>query len=197
MVSKCRTDRQGGQTAPGSADAAIDRARAALDASLGQTGLSAAMTLASHGVPAVPVGHIKRRFGFEYPEQTGRAWRFPKDLYLLRDGTWWRAGNSSAEPDNVPPPVVRWAMSEDPQSSGSILAPRVQLTGAVLEHTDAEADDVPHGRFTTGGADEDRATLDFWVVDGVVRIAEDAAFESSLSFEEWAAAHVATLIDAR
>jgi hypothetical protein len=155
------------------------------------------MALASHGVPAVPVGQIKQRFGFEYPEQTSKAWKFPRNLYLLRDGTWWNASNTSADVNNAPPPVVRWAMGDDRESPGRILALGAQLTGAVLTSAEAGADSTPHGRFVSGGADGEDGTLDFWVADGAARVGEGTALADSLPFEEWAASQVATLIDAR
>jgi len=196
LIDQSRKEREAARGAEGNAQATLARARATLDAALGQTGLSAAMALASYGVPAVPVGQIKQRFGFEYPEQTSRAWKFPRNLYLLRDGTWWNASSASADINNAPPPVVRWAMGDDHRTSGSVLALRAQLTGAVL--TSAEAGALaPHGRFTGCGADGEDVALHFWVTEGAARVGEGTALEDSLPFEEWAAAQVATLIDAR
>lgn len=197
LINKSRGEREAAKGAEGSSEAGLARARATLDAALGQTGLSAAMALASHGVPAVPVGQIKQRFGFEYPEQTSRAWQFPRHLYLLRDGTWWNASSTSADINNAPPPVVRWAMGDDRESPGSILALGAQLTGAVLTSADTGAGGAPHGRFVSGGDGGEDGTLDFWVTDGAARVCEGAALEDSLPFEEWAASQVATLIDAR
>lgn len=197
LINKSRKDRPGAEGVPEGAEAALSHARTVLDATLGQTGMSAVMALASYGVQPVPIGQIKQRFGFEYPEQTSHAWVFPRNLHLLRDGTWWSAGNASADVENAPPPVVRWAMGDDPQSAGSILAVRTQLTGAVLHDLDAGADGAPHGSFFGGDTREAELSLNFWVADGVARVSEGAEFEGSRPFDEWAAAQVATLMDAR
>lgn len=189
LVEQSRSEHR----ASGAQDAdALSRARDVLDAALGGIGQSAAMALASHGVPAVPLGQIKRRFGYEYPEQTSHGWRIVDDLYLLRDGTWWQAGTATADLASAPPPVVRWVMGGDPEAAGSILAARKQLTGAVLQH----AGDAPHGSFATAG-NGGGAALHFWVADGAARVGEGTEFESSRPFEEWAATRVAVLIDAR
>jgi hypothetical protein len=155
------------------------------------------MALASHGVRAVAVGHIKRRFGFDYPEQTSHAWELQRGLFLLRDGTWWHAASSTAPTESSPPPVIRWAMNGDPEAPSSILELKGQLTGAVLQATDASCGDAPHGTFTFTDGGVGEVTYGFWVVDGSARIADSADPELAMPLDEWTAGRVAALIDAR
>jgi hypothetical protein len=176
---------------------AMDQARATLDAALGQTGWSAAMALASHGVRAVAVGQIKRRFGFDYPEQTSHAWELQRGLFLLRDGTWWHAASSTAPTETAPPPVIRWAVNGDAESPSSILELKGQLTGAVLQAADASCDDSPYGAFTFADDRGGEVAYRFWIVDGIAKIADGAAPGPAVPLDEWAAGRVAALIDAR
>jgi hypothetical protein len=195
LVDRSRQCGQDGKPAAEAPEAVLRHARETLDAALAETGLAAAMTLASRGVSPVPVGHIKRRFGFDYPEQTSHAWRFPRGLHLLRDGTWWRVRKATASAESAPPPLVRWVMDDDPHAAGSILAPQQQLTGAVLSEPGPAVGDAPCGTFVIE-TDDKAETLHLSVADGVARISEDAGGDP-VPFEEWAAAAVASLIDAR
>jgi hypothetical protein len=197
LVNQHRTQRSADRSSePAANDSAAETGVADFAAVLSQTGLAATMTLASYGVRPIPVGHLKTRFGYEYPEQTSHAWRFPGHLYLLRDGTWWQAQNVTAAAQSAPPPAIRWAMSDDPQAPGTILCPQRELTAEILTRSDPDADDAP-AHFATTTPDGQPDGLQLWNVAGVTVICDGNDSSQAAPFEEWAAAAVAALIDAR
>jgi hypothetical protein len=196
LVKKHRAQRSAARSSETAAsDSSAETGVADFASVLSQTGLAATMTLASYGVRPIPVGHLKTRFGYEYPEQTSHAWRFPGHLYLLRDGTWWQAQDVTAAAHSAPPPAIRWAMSDDPQAPGTILSPQHELTADVLTSGVPDADSP--ARFATTTPDGQPDGLHLWTVAGVTMVSAGSDPGQAAPFDEWAAAAVAALIDAR
>lgn len=161
--------------------------RSIFDKTLARTGAGAAQSLVQNRVPSEPVGYIHDPLiGRPKAVQTGEHWRFPTQLHLLRDGTWWslHGMKSSRMPKSS---------RERGPAYPTINGPYHQLTSDILK-TGQTGEPLPRGEFSTSTGYSDDYSLIFWVVDDSVLVDTSISREWAVPFDAWVANHVAELI---
>jgi hypothetical protein len=171
----------------------LGSARAQFDAAIGEIGASAVRALTLRGVRPTPTGRVEKGRLSNRLVETGGAWVFDDRLHLnlLPDGGWYLLSTVTAGLSEYP---TTWERMAAKGKLGTILseAPYARLTGQVFDFLDPTTH-IASGSLYTGYPDD---SIHVWMIGGVPYIHDHGWPKEAVPFEEWAAAGVATLINA-